>query len=43
MRWREGARQFQLTFNDVETPLDELVGAEGQGCWRCGRSPTSSD
>ena len=31
MRWREGARQFQLTFNDVETPLDELVGAEGQG------------
>jgi acyl-CoA dehydrogenase len=31
MRWREGARQFQLTFNDVETPADELVGAEGQG------------
>jgi acyl-CoA dehydrogenase len=31
MRWREGARQFQLTFNDVETPLEELVGAEGQG------------
>jgi alkylation response protein AidB-like acyl-CoA dehydrogenase len=31
MRWREGARQFQLTFNDVETPLSELVGAEGQG------------
>jgi alkylation response protein AidB-like acyl-CoA dehydrogenase len=31
MRWREGARQFQLTFNDVEAPLDELVGAEGQG------------
>lgn len=31
MGWREGARQFQLTFNDVETPLDELVGAEGQG------------
>jgi hypothetical protein len=31
MRWREGARQFQLTFNDVEVPLDELVGAEGQG------------
>lgn len=31
MRWREGARQFQLSFNDVETPLDELVGAEGQG------------
>jgi alkylation response protein AidB-like acyl-CoA dehydrogenase len=31
MRWREGARQFQLTFNDVEVALDELVGAEGQG------------
>jgi alkylation response protein AidB-like acyl-CoA dehydrogenase len=31
MRGREGARQFQLTFNDVETPLEELVGAEGQG------------
>jgi alkylation response protein AidB-like acyl-CoA dehydrogenase len=31
MRWREGARQFQLTFTDVETPLDELVGVEGQG------------
>ena len=31
MRWREGARQFQLTFNDVETPAEELVGAEGQG------------
>jgi acyl-CoA dehydrogenase len=31
MRWREGARQFQLTFNDVETPLEELVGGEGQG------------
>jgi acyl-CoA dehydrogenase len=31
MRWREGARQFQLTFNEVEVPLDELVGAEGQG------------
>ena len=31
MRWREGARQFQLSFNDVETPLDELVGTEGQG------------
>ncbi|SRR5579875_360407 len=31
MRWREGARQFQLTFNDVEVPLDGLVGAEGQG------------
>lgn len=30
MRWREGARQFQLTFNDVQVPLDELVGAEGQ-------------
>jgi hypothetical protein len=31
MRGREGARQFQLTFTDVETPLDALVGAEGQG------------
>jgi acyl-CoA dehydrogenase len=31
MRWREGARQFQLTFDEVETPLEELVGAEGQG------------
>jgi acyl-CoA dehydrogenase len=31
MRWREGARQFQLTFNDVETPAEEIVGAEGQG------------
>jgi alkylation response protein AidB-like acyl-CoA dehydrogenase len=31
MRWREGARQFELRFNDVEAPLDGLVGAEGQG------------
>jgi alkylation response protein AidB-like acyl-CoA dehydrogenase len=31
MRGREGARQFQLTFEDVEVPLDGLVGAEGQG------------
>ncbi len=31
MRWREGARQFQLTFTDVEAPADGLVGAEGQG------------
>ncbi|HXB14451.1 MAG TPA: acyl-CoA dehydrogenase family protein [Solirubrobacteraceae bacterium] len=31
MRWREGARQFQLTFKDVEVPADALVGAEGQG------------
>jgi acyl-CoA dehydrogenase len=31
MRWREGARQFQLTFKEVGTPLDELVGTEGQG------------
>ncbi len=31
MRWREGARQFQLTFTDVEVGLDELVGVEGQG------------
>jgi alkylation response protein AidB-like acyl-CoA dehydrogenase len=31
MRWREGARQFQLTFSDVLTPAEELVGVEGQG------------
>jgi hypothetical protein len=31
MRWREGARQFQLTFTDVEAPADGLVGGEGQG------------
>jgi acyl-CoA dehydrogenase len=31
MRWREGARQFQLTFTGVEAPLDALVGVEGQG------------
>ncbi len=31
MRGREGARQFQLTFTDVEASLDGLVGAEGQG------------
>ena len=31
MRWREGARQFQLTFTDVEAPLEGIVGAEGQG------------
>jgi hypothetical protein len=31
MRWREGARQFQLTFTDVPAPADGLVGAEGQG------------
>jgi acyl-CoA dehydrogenase len=31
MRFRQGTRQFQLTFTDVETPLTELVGAEGQG------------
>jgi alkylation response protein AidB-like acyl-CoA dehydrogenase len=31
MRGREGARQFQLTFEEVEAPLDGLVGAEGQG------------
>jgi alkylation response protein AidB-like acyl-CoA dehydrogenase len=31
MRWREGARQFQLTFADVRVPADELVGVEGQG------------
>jgi alkylation response protein AidB-like acyl-CoA dehydrogenase len=31
MRWREGARQFQLTFSDVAAPAEELVGVEGQG------------
>lgn len=31
MRGREGVRQFQLTFQDVEVPLDGLVGVEGQG------------
>jgi alkylation response protein AidB-like acyl-CoA dehydrogenase len=31
MRWREGTRQFQLRFNNVETPRDHLVAAEGQG------------
>jgi acyl-CoA dehydrogenase len=31
MRWREGARQYQLTFRNVTAPLDALVGAEGQG------------
>jgi acyl-CoA dehydrogenase len=31
MRWREGARQYQLAFHDVTVPLDALVGAEGQG------------
>jgi alkylation response protein AidB-like acyl-CoA dehydrogenase len=31
MRGREGVRQFQLTFHEVSTPADELVGAEGQG------------
>ena len=31
MRGREGVRQWQLALNDVEAPLDELVGAEGQG------------
>jgi alkylation response protein AidB-like acyl-CoA dehydrogenase len=31
MRGREGVRQFQLTFASVRAPLDELVGAEGQG------------
>ncbi len=28
---REGARQFQLSFDGVETPAEELVGAEGEG------------
>jgi acyl-CoA dehydrogenase len=31
MRGRQGVRQFQLTFNDVEAPSDGLVGTEGQG------------
>src|SRR5260370_12508169 len=31
MRWRGGARQFQLTFNEVKPPAEELIGAEGQG------------
>jgi acyl-CoA dehydrogenase len=31
MRGREGVRQFQLTFHNVEAPVEELVGAEGQG------------
>jgi len=31
MRWREGARRFQLVFNEVEAPLEGLVGEEGQG------------
>jgi acyl-CoA dehydrogenase len=31
MRGREGLRQFQLEFKDVEAPLDGLVGVEGQG------------
>jgi acyl-CoA dehydrogenase len=31
MRGREGARQFQLAFTDVEVPQEELVGAEGEG------------
>jgi hypothetical protein len=31
MRLREGARQYQLTFDNAEAPLDALVGAEGQG------------
>ncbi len=31
MRWREGVRQFQLTFDGVEVPLEEVVGSEGQG------------
>ena len=31
MHGREGLRQFQLEFNDVEAPLDGLIGVEGQG------------
>lgn len=31
MGGREGVRQFELRFSDVELPLDALVGTEGQG------------
>jgi alkylation response protein AidB-like acyl-CoA dehydrogenase len=31
MGGREGLRQFQLTFTDVEVPAEDLVGVEGQG------------
>jgi alkylation response protein AidB-like acyl-CoA dehydrogenase len=31
MRYREGVRQFQLELDDVEAPVDSLVGVEGQG------------
>lgn len=31
MRAREGVRQYQLTFNEVDVPADALVGAEGAG------------
>jgi acyl-CoA dehydrogenase len=31
MRGREGVRQFQIEFDDVEVGLDGLVGEEGQG------------
>lgn len=30
MRYREGTRQYQLAFSNVEAPLDGLIGAEGQ-------------
>ncbi len=31
MRGREGVRQFQLDFDNVEAPFEALVGVEGQG------------
>ncbi len=31
MGGREGVRQWKITLDDVEAPLDALVGAEGQG------------
>jgi len=31
MHGRQGVRQFQLTFSEVEAPLDGLVGTEGRG------------
>jgi alkylation response protein AidB-like acyl-CoA dehydrogenase len=31
MRGREGVRQWQIQLDDVEAPLDALVGVEGQG------------
>ncbi len=31
MGGREGVRQWQIALEDVEAPLDAIVGAEGQG------------